>query len=123
MHRIFVYGTLRQGGSNARLLADSEFLGRAITVEPYRLYDFGHYPAIIRGGQSFIYGEVYEVDGRTLRLVDRLEEHPDYYQRTEVEVQPFGTVWTYVFEESNAIPSDARLIASGDWMDGRRERT
>ena len=33
-----------------------------------------------------IHGEVYEVDSKMLQCIDELEEHPDHYTRTPVDV-------------------------------------
>ena len=32
-----------------------------------------------------VYGEIYEVDGRMLVALDKLEDHPDYYTRESVQ--------------------------------------
>src|SRR5215471_201591 len=45
---VFVYGTLKRGERNHRLLADQEFLGAAVTVPRYRVFDLGPYPGLVR---------------------------------------------------------------------------
>jgi gamma-glutamylaminecyclotransferase len=72
MHKVFVYGTLKKGYGNHRLLKDSTFLGNALTFEKFTLYD-GGFPYLGRYGASQIIGEVYEVDDDTLSDLDRLE--------------------------------------------------
>lgn len=83
---VFVYGTLKKGFSNHRLLASSELLGRARTIEAYAMYSTG-VPIVIKNESvSPITGELYRVDEATLVYLDSLEGHPDWYRREEVDV-------------------------------------
>lgn len=114
-HIIFVYGTLKNGFSNHSLLADSEFLGEASTVDMYALYAAG-IPFVNKDEPiSTIQGELYEVNSSTLERIDRLEGHPDYYRREEIEVfkKSIGytetiTAWIYFHPEKIG-----RLIEDG----------
>lgn len=83
---VFVYGTLKKGFSNHRLLASSELLGVAQTVKKYAMYSTG-VPIVVKGEEvSRIHGELYRVDETTLVYLDSLEGHPDWYRREEVDV-------------------------------------
>ena len=83
---VFVYGTLKKGFSNHRLLASSELLGVAQTVKMYAMYSTG-LPIVVKDeAVSPIFGELYRVDEVTLAYLDSLEGHPDWYRREEVEV-------------------------------------
>ena len=85
-HLVFVYGTLKKGFSNHRLLASSELLGAAQTVKMYAMYSTG-VPIVVKDESiSPIFGELYRVDEVTLVYLDSLEGHPDWYRREEVEV-------------------------------------
>jgi gamma-glutamylcyclotransferase (GGCT)/AIG2-like uncharacterized protein YtfP len=71
---VWVYGTLRRGMGNHALLAGCECLGRAVTVDRFRLFHFGC-PAIApdsRLGRQ-ITGEVYLCPPHVLAAVRRLE--------------------------------------------------
>jgi len=92
MHRIFVYGTLKQGFSNH----DRIFGGYDIKITPAftygKLYDLGWYPAMTVGSEK-VYGELIEFNNpEILKRVDYLEgfkgeSHPhNYYERREVDV-------------------------------------
>ncbi len=73
--RVFVYGTLKTGLGNHGWLRGHAFLGRAVTEPLYRMFDLGGYPGMVavdEGGLP-IEGEVWEVDERGLRLLDKLE--------------------------------------------------
>lgn len=85
---LFVYGTLMKGFGNHHLLETSEFIGLARTCEKYAMFAAGFpfvNPTLHR---TVISGEVYliETEEALLRL-DRLEGHPDYYVRTEIDVE------------------------------------
>lgn len=72
-HKVIVYGTLKKGFGNHRLLETSKFLGT--TSVPGTMYSLGGFPGVRldRLGQTSIKCEVYEVDGATLVNLDRLE--------------------------------------------------
>ncbi|KAL4691182.1 hypothetical protein H8959_014143 [Pygathrix nigripes] len=74
MALVFLYGTLKRGQPNHRVLRDSAhgsaaFRARGRTLDPYPL------------------GEVYAVDERMLRFLDDFESCPALYQRTALRVQ------------------------------------
>lgn len=73
MINLFVYGTLREGHGNHRLLSDSEKLGEA-TIPGERKSGL----VVVPSDDDVVRGEVYAVDDETLRWVDRLEGYdPD----------------------------------------------
>ena len=58
------------------------------------MYESG-IPFVFKGDAvSHIYGELYRVDELTLKMIDRLEGHPSWYRREEIEVltEKGGTV-------------------------------
>jgi gamma-glutamylcyclotransferase (GGCT)/AIG2-like uncharacterized protein YtfP len=85
-HRVFVYGTLKRGIHNHRLLEKSQFIGEAFTVEKFRMYNVG-FPVLrpADDGKS-VFGEVYDVDDDTLANLDRLEGEGHMYDRKTVTV-------------------------------------
>lgn len=88
MHRVFVYGTLKRGFRNHRLLEGSTFIGEAHTLTPYRMLD-GRYPVLRDAGPDCktISGEVYDVDAPTLSALDELEGiELGMYDRVEIDV-------------------------------------
>ena len=86
---LFVYGTLRQGGSNARLLA-------GLTRHPATcrgvLHDLGPYPGMALG-EGRVVGELVPLDPQRLAALDALEEAPPFgapggmYRRTVIPVR------------------------------------
>lgn len=83
--KVIVYGTLKAGYGNNRLLSNSTFVS-IYTVANYRLYDAGFPVAVPSEGES-IRGELYDIgdDERVLASLDRLEGEGMMYNRVEVE--------------------------------------
>lgn len=80
-HNIFVYGTLRSGFHNNYLLDGAKLIGKGKTKTKMAMFLSG-IPYVNRSQEKYqIVGEVYEVDDSTLKRLDRLEEHPDWYKR------------------------------------------
>ena len=105
-HYVFVYGTLKAGFRNHRLLIDSEFIGNFKTLDrDYVMVSLGRSPAVrvdkLEGGYQ-IEGEVYRVDDETLADLDRLEGNGSFYTRKLVPIEGMtennGQAWIYLFE-------------------------
>src|SRR5690242_2147493 len=84
--RVFVYGTLKRGQRNHRLLAGQHFEGEAATRPLYRLYDLGRYPCLVEDPANglAVCGEVWSVDQATLRRLDELEGVPVLFSRKDI---------------------------------------
>ena len=113
MHKVFVYGTLKQGGDNHSLLRGTK---KYPAIAPkINLHAGPFYPFAIRGqGQAI--GELYEVNEATLRKLDELEGHPHDYQReiTRVILENKQTVmaWIYLNKKAYHYPR----IVDGIWL-------
>lgn len=92
---VFVYGTLKRGQPNHKVLRDrmngcAAFRGRGRTLEPYPLVIAGEHniPHLLNlpGQGQRVAGEIYAVDERMLSFLDEFEGCPDMYQRTPVRV-------------------------------------
>lgn len=121
-YNVFVYGTLKRGRHNHRLLEQYTGEGlNAVTLNNFDMCQSG-FP-IIRHNQegNCIRGEVYKVDENTLSRLDGLEGHPDFYCREEQSVIIDNVVqvaWIYVgvdpesyFENWVTTP----LNGNGEW--------
>lgn len=121
---VFVYGTLRRGGSNAFRMDGAEF------VSPGRiegsLYKISWYPGLVPGeGAGWVKGDVFKVGPEELRALDEFEGlsageiQGSEYHRVKVPVwldegsEPL-LAWAYRWigpiEEKNR-------VASGDWLE------
>lgn len=115
---VAVYGSLRKGLGNHRLLVNAEYLGEFQTPPEYSLYDLGSYPGLKENGKTSVVMEVYAVTDEEAHRVDRLEgytpgQKATFYDKIPIST-PFGeaSVYTYV----SSIPED-RLVESGNWKD------
>ena len=117
MELIFVYGTLRKGFHNHRLLKNSTFIGKGRTKKKYKMTVNGIPFVSEKEGISHIVGEVYEVDEKTLKRLDILESHPDWYERKKVKIILENgkeiEAWLYF----NEISEGNNIIYSGDFTD------
>ncbi|MCC5858629.1 MAG: gamma-glutamylcyclotransferase [Ectothiorhodospiraceae bacterium] len=110
--RVFVYGTLRRGGSNHALIRHAPLLGECVTAPAYQMLDLGPFPGVVMPGEQAIVGEVYRVSPSMLRELDRLEDVPRLYRRERMD-SPWGVSWIYIYR-SSMVP--APLVPGGDWM-------
>jgi gamma-glutamylcyclotransferase (GGCT)/AIG2-like uncharacterized protein YtfP len=71
---VFVYGTLRRGGSNdiTRLQPAPRYIGRAGVMGV--LYHLGHYPGVQLGGTCQVWGEIYAISPALERRLDEIEQ-------------------------------------------------
>jgi gamma-glutamylcyclotransferase (GGCT)/AIG2-like uncharacterized protein YtfP len=105
---IFVYGTLKRGGSNHALLAAQRFVGVARTAPGFTLYSLGHYPGMIAEANDTagVTGEIWKVDAAALAALDALEGLAEgLYTRGPVPlVDPFAqsAVETYYYARPTA---------------------
>ena len=79
MNTIFVYGTLKRGGTNHLFLQGQHYLGAARTVAGYVLYSLGDYPGMVRapGDTQGVTGELWAVDDACLAELDKAIQQND----------------------------------------------
>ena len=117
MIELFVYGSLRHGGVHwQNHLAPAVGIS-AVTDAAYTMRSRERVPIVERGGDTAITGELFDVDAETLAAIDRLEGHPNWYTRVEIDVHlASGEVrraWIYLMTPGQH--EDSAIIASGDW--------
>ena len=116
MEIVFVYGTLRQGYHNHRLIIDCRFIDTARTVNDYAMYANGIPYVSDNEKVSQIYGELYLVKPKILFNLDMLEGHPAWYKRKKVPTETMSgkiyNAWLYF----NNTKTD-NLIMSGDYSE------
>ena len=98
---MFVYGTLKKNFPNSYLLQSAQYLGEGRTRDKYALYVQG-IPYVLKSEQRYcIHGELYNIDDKTLRRLDKLEGHPDWYYREQVAILDANkqvlTAWMYLY--------------------------
>lgn len=113
-----VYGSLRKGLGNHRILGESKFKGEFTTPPNFTMYSLGGFPGVIEKGNTPITLEVYEVEEIDIESrLDILEGyHGKYYganlYNKETIETPFGEAFIYYFNREN-LPYP--VVESGDW--------
>ena len=77
---IAVYGTLKRGFGNNRLLSDSEFVGMAESLPVFSMISFGGFPGLLDGDER-VEVEIWKVPEKDIPNLDALEGHPSFYKR------------------------------------------
>lgn len=122
-HTVAVYGSLRQGLGNHRLLAHVPEFKEGKTVQPFIMYSMGGFPAIVDGGDSGVVVEVYEVDDDTLQRLNQLEGYSGeygyqgFYDRkvVDVELDSGDEVQAHIYYFHEA-PNNS-VVDTGDWKE------
>jgi gamma-glutamylaminecyclotransferase len=109
MHRVFVYGTLKQGFCNFHINRGRRVGGDFVTVHRHALFIIGedNLPWLVAdppaGEGHPVVGQLFEVDNNTLASMDQLERvaEPMWYQRQAIAVSPVErgpacTAWVYL---------------------------
>ena len=129
---VMVYGSLLSSLHNHHLLAShkSDFIGNVKTVQVYYMCSTngGNFPYLTKIPviqdqlPSCIVGELYMVTSDCLTSLDRLEGHPNWYRREEINVTVTDTdeqrvAWIYFLQNESSI-HDIRASAcavDGNW--------
>jgi gamma-glutamylcyclotransferase (GGCT)/AIG2-like uncharacterized protein YtfP len=110
---IFVYGRMRRGEENHRFLSGAQFIGESETAACFDLVDLGGLPGLIEGGTSTVHGELYTVTASMLSMIDELEDHPETFRRTRIELHDGKFADGYVMPRSQA--SCFPRLSDGRW--------
>ncbi len=111
---VFVYGTLRLGGSNHFRMADAEFVESG-TLRG-RLYRIDWYPGlVVDPAGDEISGEIYSVNPEDMGVLDAFEGHE--YRRIRATVRtPYGVpMQAWIWEWLMPVDEGQR-ITGGDWL-------
>jgi gamma-glutamylcyclotransferase (GGCT)/AIG2-like uncharacterized protein YtfP len=119
--RVFVYGTLRSGASNAWRMAGGKLLGNGSVRG--RLYRVSWYPALVLDETAgSVCGEVHEVTPEMLEALDLFEgisatDHSGEYRRVPAKVTTADgeTISAWVWEWVADVTA-LEAIAHGDWL-------
>lgn len=115
---VAVYGTLKRGACNHRLLAGSCWMG-PVLLSGLRLHDLGPYPMAVVCGDAaaLVSAELYAVSAAVLAELDVLEDHPREYERQLFPLADGRQAWVYLGR-----PAQVRgcpVMADGCWPAGR----
>lgn len=102
--KIAVYGSLRAGMGNNRIIESAKKIATEKVSLPFAMFDLGGFPGLVPVEENNdMIVEVYEVDPETYRRVERLEGYPSFYDRQVIETSvgaadiyflPRGSEWS-----------------------------
>lgn len=113
---VFVYGTLRRGGSNNFRMADSHFVAEGKVRG--RLYRIDWYPGfVVDENAGPVVGEIFMVSVETMAALDEFEGSE--YRRVKVAVELVDqgdsfTAETWIWEWLGETREDQRIVS--DWL-------
>lgn len=119
MHRIFVYGTLRNGEGNFNTFNNRyniQVIEEGVPVEGYAMYARG-IPFVCYTGNpnDVIYGDILEVDDEGKEAIDSMELGAGY-NIDYVVPEGHNTAYRAYLYNENEIPTN-RLIESGNFKE------
>jgi gamma-glutamylaminecyclotransferase len=116
-HLVAVYGTLKRGECNHRLLAASRCLG-PVLLSRLRLYNLGPYPMAVACADpaATVAAELYAVSAAVLAALDGLEDHPREYERQLWLLEDGRQAWVYLGRAAQV--RGYPLLADGLWRGG-----
>lgn len=119
---VFIYGSLRRGGSNHFRMAGAEFIASGTITG--RMYRIDWYPGLVldEAGDE-IHGEVYSVGPELLSALDVFEgfsageTQGSEYRRVQTTVvqQDSSTLTAWVWEWLGLVDESQR-VSDGDWL-------
>lgn len=114
---VFVYGTLKRGGSNHAFLSYQNFVGVAQTVPGFTLFELNGYPGMVPDPKAEgVHGEVWRVDPSTLAQLDELEGIAEGLYRREVVplLPPFSAHVVEAYLYNRSVEKRRKLGSSWD---------
>ena len=117
---VFVYGTLRRGGSNHFRMAGSDLVTPG-TVSG-KMYRISWYPGLVLGPEGRVVGETYAVGEEQLRALDEFEgvsaeEEGSESRRVKAPdtARDGSTTEAWVWEWIGLV-DETRVVGEGDWL-------
>ncbi|MBO0347628.1 gamma-glutamylcyclotransferase [Phormidium pseudopriestleyi FRX01] len=110
---LFVYGSLMRGEINHYLLENAEYIADDAIADA-DLFNLGPYPMFVPG-MGTLYGECYHIPLQIIPNLDRLEDHPHFYQRLWMLCLSGQTRLVYQGFASHI--KGCPQIVSGSWRD------
>ena len=120
MSKVFVYGTLKSGGTIRGLSGFGDgavIVGKAKTTYPdYKMVDLGSFPGVLMGDTNFIQGEVWEVDDDIAEQLDAIEGYPEFYNKIPTETTQGKAMMYFLPKEYEKYPqvTDSENITLDD---------
>lgn len=118
----FVYGTLKEGHGNHRILENCKKVGDFTTEPEFTMIHLGGFPGVLRDGETAIKGELYEVEDESVEArLDRLEGYnptaPEsgLYNKEIININE-KDAYIYTFNDSRRDITNYKQIKTGEWL-------
>lgn len=117
---IFVYGTLKKGFSNHKLIERAKYIGDS-KIDNFDIFKVGYrgsFPAIVKG-EGEVFGEIYELPFSNLKTVDRLEGYEgkkcsnNLYDRELIKVKMCDKIidaYVYIWNKNRDLPDESEKL-------------
>ncbi|MGB3182352.1 MAG: gamma-glutamylcyclotransferase family protein [Cyclobacteriaceae bacterium] len=117
---IFVYGTLRVGGSHHHLLGEATVINKSYSLPGHCMYSAGWYPVVV-ADQDSPHQVVGDIIGIQADLIPKLDVYEgNEFSRKLIEIpQLKQPVWVYVLKDSEDV-SSYKAVPGGDWLEAVR---
>ncbi|TWO33374.1 gamma-glutamylcyclotransferase [Seonamhaeicola sediminis] len=119
-HYYFVYGTLKKGYCNHKLLRDSKKVRDYTTKPEYSMINLHSFPGVVKNGNTAIHGEIYEViDEMIEKSLDKLEGYnpnnkENFFNKECINLEG-KRVFIYILNTSKVATEEYQIIPSGKW--------
>ena len=122
--KVFVYGTLKEGGRLAGQMDQVRVSSEKGTVEGI-MYDLGSFPGVLLNNEGTIHGELHTYlnpNNLTLNRLDLIEGYQErgdaynLYNRKKCEVLTENGIQTAFIYEYNGEINQSTIIPSGNWL-------
>ena len=111
---VFVYGSLKRGFPNHRLIERSKFICNTQTSECYAMLDLHDFPGVVKERKiSNIKGEVYDLEDTAVKRLDEFEGN--WYSRESVDLDAGFSADMYFLKCMPSNPAFNRIIEDGIW--------
>jgi gamma-glutamylcyclotransferase (GGCT)/AIG2-like uncharacterized protein YtfP len=118
---VFVYGTLRRGGSNHFRMSGADFVAEGLATG--KIYRIDWYPGLVLGPEGKVKGEIFSVDAAQLLELDAFEglsagevEGSEYRRvKAAIHTGEGKVIGAWVWEWLGPF-DESRLVEEGDWL-------
>jgi gamma-glutamylcyclotransferase (GGCT)/AIG2-like uncharacterized protein YtfP len=113
---LFVYGTLRVGGSHHHLLGEATVIHKGFALDGYGMYSAGWYPVVVadHDNPNKVMGDILSIQSDLIPKLDVYEGNE--FTRKQIQIpQLKKTVWVYLLKDSEDI-SSYKPVPGGDWL-------
>lgn len=119
-HKVAVYGSLKAGFYNHNGYLKNEKAIGTMWIKNLAMRAYTAFPAVfqIDDPQSKVYVEIYEVGDDTLRYLDSLEGHPNFYRRISISLAQFGDGFIYI-QDAPKEGEEFDWVYDGFWVQTR----